>query len=351
MRRALGFATCLAVLLAGHLALACGASFGTGINVDPHQDIIITWKNGVETYVFQPTFCGTATDFGLILPVPAQLSQSPQVVDQQAFTAAATLSEPNKRQVESRGGVGCVAGASDGSKAAVDDTPTVVASGRVGFLDWVQLKADNESAFTQWLSANGYPYSDASMSVFSYYVKKGWYFLAFRISQEKTPASGTVCRALGPVALSFPTSAPVVPSRMAAASGQAGGGASYGRLWWRIFGITRSDAQLSFPNATDQYDGLWYSGAIDSASAPSFAGLAEPGDRLTRLVLSFYADSIAEDSELTLAPPKDYKGTEDIVVHDDAACALGPRGRSTHSGLLSLFGLTLVGLLCWRRWR
>jgi hypothetical protein len=69
------------------------------------------------------------------------------------------------------------------------------------------------------------------------------------------------------------------------------------------------------------------------------------------LVLSFYPGSITEDSALTLATPMDYKGTEDIVVYDDAACVLGSRAQSTRSCLLSLFGLTLVGLLCWRRWR
>jgi len=56
----------------------------------------------------------------------------------------------------------------------------VVASGQVGFLDWVELKADTESSFTDWLTANGYPYSTASADVFSYYVQKGWYFVAFR---------------------------------------------------------------------------------------------------------------------------------------------------------------------------
>jgi hypothetical protein len=59
----------------------CGLSLwrcrsATGITVDPHQDIIVVWKDNVETYVFQPIFCGTATDFGLILPVPAPLSQN-----------------------------------------------------------------------------------------------------------------------------------------------------------------------------------------------------------------------------------------------------------------------------------
>lgn len=77
MKHLLAFAACAAVLLASGTALPCGAPFGTGVAVDPHQDIIVVWKDNVETYVFQPTFCGTATDFGLILPVPASLSAQP----------------------------------------------------------------------------------------------------------------------------------------------------------------------------------------------------------------------------------------------------------------------------------
>jgi hypothetical protein len=63
-----------------------------GISANPQQDIIVAYKNGVETYVFQPTFCGTASNFGLILPVPSNLTASPALSDQQAFTTADTLS-------------------------------------------------------------------------------------------------------------------------------------------------------------------------------------------------------------------------------------------------------------------
>ncbi|HEX7505568.1 MAG TPA: DUF2330 domain-containing protein [Polyangia bacterium] len=349
-RRLLAHAAGAAVFLAAPAAFPCGAPFGTGITVDPHQDIIVVWKDNAETYVFQPIFCGTATDFGLILPVPSSLSQKPSSTDQLAFTTAAALSEPNKRQVaQQNGGIGCGASAGSESKAATQDTTTVVASGQVGFLDWVELKADTESSFTDWLEANDYPYSSAAASVFSYYVEKGWYFIAFRISQHAAPDGGTICRALGPVALSFPTTVPIVPSRMASA-GSSSTSVSQ-RFSWRIFGITRGDSQLGFSSGTNYDRTLWYSGAINAGDVASLSGLAETGDRLTRLTFSFYSGTQDPDIGLTLAAPADYRGTEDVVVYDDSACSVSRSGRLPHSLVLTLSGLALFGLLCWRRWR
>jgi Uncharacterized protein conserved in bacteria (DUF2330) len=349
MKRRIAYASALVTLLTSAAAFPCGMSFGNNVTIDPHQDIVVAWKDGVETYAFQPTFCGTATDFGLILPVPAQLSQSPATTDPNAFTTAATLSEPNKHQVTEQSSIGCATAGSESRNGglAADDSPAVVASGRVGFLDWVQLKASTESSFTDWLTANGYAYSDAASSVFSYYVTKGWYFLAFRISQDAVSGNGTVCRSLGPVVLSFPAAGPVVPSRMAAADSTS----AYSRVTWRIFGITHGDVQLTFPAANSYDQVLWYSGAIKDADVASLGGLAQSGDRLTRLTYSFYKGSATADVDLTLTPAQDYRGTEDVVVYDDSACSIRPHHRLPHSGLLSLAGLTIVALFVWRRYR
>ena len=122
-------------------------------------------------------------------------------------------------------------------------------------------------------------------------------------------------------------------------------------MTWRIFGITDGDVQLTFP-ATNSYDQvLWYSGAIKDADIASFGGLAQSGDRLTRLTYSFYKGSATADVDLSLAPAKDYRGTEDVVVHDDFACSIRPHGRLPRSCLLSLAGLTIVALFAWRRYR
>jgi hypothetical protein len=185
--------------------------------------------------------------------------------------------------------------------------------------------------------------------VFSYYVQKGWYFVAFKISQQAAPDGGTICRALGPVALSFPTPSPVVPSRMASASSSSTSTAQ--QFSWRIFGITHGDSQLAFADGNNSDRVLWYSGAINAGDVPSLSGLAGAGDRLTRLALSFYSGTSDPDISLSTITPYDYRGTEDVVVYDDSACSVSRSGRLPHSLLLSLSGLALVGLLCWRRWR
>jgi len=290
-------------------------------------------------------FCGTSTDFGLILPVPATLSQNPSLTDKQAFTTAAALSEPTKKIVNEHNGCALGGGSAAGAKSATDDT-TVVASGQVGFLDWVELKADTESSFTDWLTANGYPYSTASADVFSYYVQKGWYFVAFRISQAAAPDGGTICRALGPVCLVLPHPG-------------AGRAIAHGkrrqlfrlRFSWRIFGITHGDVELAFSDGSNSNLVLMYSGAINAGDVPSFSGLAEAGDRLTRLMLSFYPTSADPDVGLTVAAPQDYRGTENVFVYDDSACSVSRSGRSAHSFVLPLCGLAMVGLVSWRRWR
>ncbi len=194
-----------------------------------------------------------------------------------------------------------------GAPPGVDAGATVVSSGRVGFLDWVQLKADTEASFTDWLTANGYPYSTAASSVFSYYVQKGWYFVAFKISQGAVPDSGSgeVCNALGPVKLSFTSSVPVVPSRMASAATATGTYAS--GFSWRIFGITTGDQQLAFTDGANTNRVLGYSGALTASDVSSLAVLAQAGDRLTKLTLTFAYGSTDPDVGLNLASASDYR--------------------------------------------
>jgi MYXO-CTERM domain-containing protein len=306
MKTQLALAVATLGLLAAPRVFPCGAPFGNGISVNPQQDIIVAYKNGVETYVFQPTFCGTSSNFGLILPVPATLATPPALSDLQAFTTVDRLSQPKIVTVTSCYGRGTSADASVGSPPkGADGGTTVVSSGRVGFLDWAQVKADTEASFTDWLTANGYPYSSSASSVFSYYVQKGWYFVAFKISRAAVDAgSTTVCSALGPVKLAFATPVPIVPSRMAsAATAQAG---SYvAPFSWRIFGITTSDQQLAFSDGANSYRVLGYSGAVTDAS--SLAGLAQTGDRLTKLTVTFTYGSTDPDVGLSLASAGDYQ--------------------------------------------
>jgi len=134
MKTQLALAAGFVGLLAARSVFPCGAPFGNGIQAQPQQDIIVVHKNGVETYVFQPTFCGTASNFGLILPVPSTLTQSPASSDQQAFTASIRFQHrPTLPLLLVREGTLAAVGDGVAGTAPPKGGATVVATGRVAF--------------------------------------------------------------------------------------------------------------------------------------------------------------------------------------------------------------------------
>lgn len=319
MNKLASFGLTSALLLAAPAAFPCGAPFGAGVNVDPSQDIMLVQKGDQETYVFQPTFCGDAKDFGVILPVPSMLTGEPALGDAAAFTAADTLSKPKvekKTECRSRGGVG---GALDaGSFGEPNDGTKVVSSGTVGFLDWVQLEAKDEASFTSWLDANGYPYDDQAKATFAHYVAKKWFFVAFKVSNGAAPAGEKPCKSLGPIKLTFKSATPVVPSRMGSAGAtvpKPGGGSSYG-FSWRVFAITDGAQELAFADGAAPTRKLGFSGKVADGDLGKLGGLATAGDRLTKLTL-FFGNGISEDVGLKLAPAADYRETQYDVTYVD----------------------------------
>jgi MYXO-CTERM domain-containing protein len=321
MRTTLAVAAMLVVTLAAPAALPCGAPFGTGINADPRQDIIVVHKNGVETYVFQPRFCGFAREFGLVLPVPAKLSAQPELTPKAAFAKLTDLSQPQYEYVTA-----CTprwaadGGARADATAGGGNGPSVISSGTVGFMDYAQLDTVSTEALTAWLTLNGYPYDAQATAAFDYYVQKGWYFVTFRISQGIDGGVGTGCKDLGPVKLSFPTSTPVVPSRMATARSKdtSGSLASSTSFSWNIFGITDGSQQLVFTNTGPTSRAFKFSGLLGSEDAASMADLAVAGDRATKLMITFAYGATDPDIGLALGAGKDYR--EIITVYNYVLC-------------------------------
>jgi len=313
MRTKLALATLLAVALAAPAALPCGAPFGNGINVDPKQDIVVVHKNGAETYVFQPRFCGTAQEFGLILPVPAKLSAQPTLSKAAVFTELDDVSQPtivyntvcNGRTAGAGGGSGSI----DSAMMDASAPPTVVSSGTVGFMDYAQLEATSVDALTAWLDTNGYPYDSLAKTAFDSYVAKGWLFVAFRVNQGAVPNGSTICKDLGPIKLTFPTAEPVVPTRMATARARdTSGMLSYGSGFsWRVFGITAGSEQIGFASGTSSARTLNFSGLLAATEVAQLDGLAVAGDRAVKLNLTFSYGSTDPDVALAEGAAKDYR--------------------------------------------
>ena len=312
-------------------ALPCGGGFGHGLAIDPSQKIVIVYRDGIETYVFSPHFCGQAAEFGLILPVPNKLAGSPSL----ANAAHVIVQETRCGTIlpsDRAGAQGTTNGGGEGVQ--------VVNRGQVGMFDWALLKADSAAAFTDWLDTAQYPYDQGALKQFQYYVSKGWYFVAFRVTADSKapPAGSTLCGDLGPIELSFPSTSPVIPARIAAV-----GDSSHWQFGWRVFTLAarQQRSTVSGINST-----LLFSGSIDDLTAyPALGKLARTGDRLTKLDLTFWGGDLESDISLDADPNQtDFRQTitqTNWVACDDKGCTMG--GAAAAWSLL-VTGLGLLGL-------
>jgi len=354
MNRVISLSALGVLLLASGEALPCGGAFGNTVTIDPIQKIVVSYKNGVETYILNPYFCGNSASFGLILPVPATLTQNPTLGQTQLYTDIGTVSAPTI-QTQTACATGGSASASTGGGANTGGPPgtTVINRGQVGIFDWVLLQATSATAFTDWLTANGFPYQATAQTAFSYYVSTGWYFVAFKVTTGSSgtgaggagtggagtggaggksgssppntspigsggtggsTGSGTtrICGNFGPVMLSFASATqPVVPARIAAVSSN--------QLNWTLYTLAAQQMRLRDYGAT-----LRFSGSLTTADMSTYSSLgpiAQAGDRLTELLLSLPSSST---TDLVLEPDPnqaDYRRTEIQTVY--VSCTTG----------------------------
>lgn len=300
MRRFIASATFAVTTLAASAALPCGGGFGAGLEVNPSQEIVVVHDQGRETYIFSPHFCGKSAEFGLVLPIPDVLFANPTLAEEALFTELDELTAPRIEYVDvcmNSDSSGSGPGSGGGSGAAdAGSGVDVVNRGQVGIFDWALLKADSTAAFTDWLDANGFPYEPAAIAHFSHYVTQDWHFVAFKVTvdQNDPPAGYDLCGALGPISLTFPSVAPVIPARIAAV-----GGSGDRPFVWDIFALGDGSMTARTPGVTTE---LKYTNGLTAdqlASRPELAKITAPGSKLTKLRLTF-KNSIEED--ITLEP-------------------------------------------------
>jgi hypothetical protein len=276
-------------------AKPCGGAFGTSYTIQPAQKIVVSYHNGVETYVFNPNFCGKADSFGLILPIPSVLTSNPELGKTQLYTDLASVAAPTIVTTQACMMKGSGGGASTGvgGSAGGSNGTTVIQRGQVGIFDWALLQATSVASFTEWLTANGFPYSATTTNTFQPYVDKGWYFVAFKVSPGGSSSgtagagptttgvagssSATICGSFGPVGLSFAIAPnPVIPARIASVSSTS--------LSWDIFAIAPQQMRMQNYTTILQFSGAFSS--ADLASYSSLATVAQSGDRLTELMFT-----------------------------------------------------------------
>jgi hypothetical protein len=341
MRRLVPYCACAALFLAVGEARPCGGAFGVNYTLDPSQRIVVSHHAGVETYVFNPRFCGQASSFGLILPVPAALSANPTLGSGALYTDLAKAAAPTiVTQTTCTRGTGGASSGTGGKGGVPPDATTVIDRGQVGIFDWALLQATTVASFTDWLTTNGYPYQSAAASTFQYYVTNGWYFVAFKVSVDPGGAGGnggggtsstTICGNFGPIMLSFPAAtSPVVPARIAMLSSSS--------LQWTIYTLASQRLRLRDYYTTLRFSGVL--GATELASYPGVASVAQAGDRLTELFLN-----TTPNSDLVLEPDPsqaDYRSTEyqTVVI----ACSGGSGSGGAATGGIASGGAATGGI-------
>ena len=340
-RTLLGIALAIMGWLWASPVLPCGGGFGMGLRVSAAQDIVVSYKAGVETYQFSPQFCGQSAKFGFVLPVPQALSSTPTLGAATTVSDLQGIAAPTLQYVCPLNGAGNYGGSSGGAASGVDSGSgpivQVIEKGQVGIFDYSVIKADTPSAFTDWLNANQYPYSSESSAQFAYYVSAGWYFVAFKVTADsENPPSGTqLCGNLGPIKLAFPASTAVIPARIAAATSagdDAGAYASSGSsnsylndtyLSWTIYyigthevSLFQGDAGANVP-ATVQFSGQV---SADEITAYPAGGVAAAGDWFTELNVVF--DPAQLTSDLTFqSNPTDVAYRPVVWEYSYAACS------------------------------
>jgi hypothetical protein len=317
----------------------------------PGQKILVVARGGAEQYVFQPSFCGEAAQFGLILPVPTTLTQEPTLASATLFADLDAIAAPKVvHRTECSGSKLAGAGVEDaGMGEGWHNGTQVIDSGQVGIFDWVLLKAGSAASFTDWLDANGFPHAASADAQFGTYVGLGWYFVAFKVTaSDRAPAAGTLlCGDLGPIQLAFSTDAPVIPTRIAQVST---GGSTW--LSWRVYTL---GPQQWTTSGSEYSPTPHFAGAVTAAHLATYAelgALAVAGDRLTKLDVGFEA-SVSADLTLTAVAASDYRETVTEVTYEDCGvCTVGPAGRSRALALgLGALAAALVAFAAWRRRR
>jgi hypothetical protein len=327
-------------------AWACGGFFAQEIEVAPDQTIIVAHRAGLETYIFRPRFCGAAKDFGVILPIPATLSTSPTLADNALYDQLDQYTAPEKVEVcaSSGGGIGC-GGASKGDFGQAGGLDAgmgvdVVDRGRVGNFDYAILKADTVNAFTDWLDQNGFPHGSGGSDAYQHYVTKQWYFVAFKVHADTAapPTGMKLCGDLGPIELTFPAPQIVVPARIASVNAASGGMPK-----WRVVLVAASQQKLASGSPFSQE--VYFSNSLrqaDLETYPALAGLAQGGERLTVLNVTFPWGGASDDVNIADdSRQADFRTKRNVYKDCSGGCATG--GTVATNALLAAAVLGLLG--------
>lgn len=169
------------------------------------QTNLVVWDaaHGTEHFVRDAKFLTNAKDLGFIAPTPSRPVLSD--VDPTVFDTLESFAPPSPGAA--------TAGAMEMTKSA--GSVSVIETKDVAGYRATVLRATDEAALIAWLQDNGYPAPAFARAWAAPYVRRGWYFTAFKVKGGQNSKTG-------PVRMSFATKTPFNPYSVPAQNGRGG---------------------------------------------------------------------------------------------------------------------------------
>ncbi|MGI5816747.1 MAG: DUF2330 domain-containing protein [Armatimonadota bacterium] len=361
------------LIVTGLTVMADGGYFPVfeGVAETADQRAIVIDHGNAQTIVLQTGYDGDASEFAWVIPLPTRIAGATAVstADPAIFETLHDLTAPRYLAgYEGSSGICGCAGAGGGT----DGSPTlggvtVWDSFSVDRWDVAVLSAQESGELATWLNDNGYAFGTGDDAMLAYYVNKGWYFVAFKISPHADTGGGGGGEQFRPLSLTFATGEPVFPMRISGVSTTRRVEVliyvlSAGRVEAKNYTTAPIKARSIWSGSDFDtvYDG-WFEETIADAGGRAlvveYAGAVPqwwvdrpPFDAILQQGRSYYVTRMR-----TRLTPEQM--TEDIVIgaaaeRDDLQVVAGS-GMAALRGRLALAALLLAGVqgVALRRWR
>ena len=187
-----------------------------GYTILPDDDaqvfLMYSEQDRTETLVIQPAFSGTATEFGMVMPLPARpaINEAPEDMFD-TLLRYTTIRYDDTRTLEDA----LITQQARPSSAGV----VVVERKDVGDFTTIVLTAETADALVEWLNGNGFEFKAEDRENFEYYVEKGgYYFAAMKVNMDRADLDdgGMINGNLRPIEFVFESEYPMLPLRIMA---------------------------------------------------------------------------------------------------------------------------------------
>jgi len=282
------------------------------------QRNILIFEEDQVGLIPQVHFEGNASDFGILVPVPARPTLS--TVGANVFSEASFMTQPLVRS----SGSGCdceneeisspfmIENQTDAILSMEDESGVIVVyEKKVGMYQAVVLQATSVTDLTDWLNENKYSHNTNDADLLQDYVAQNWYFVAMKLDTAETPQridqwwSATTTPAK--ITFDYSEEKLTYPLKISAISTNEKS---------NVLIYTISADPMRFPRADVEYSNKIDSDEAEAISRnyPQFSQLIKTGNFVTKLYHSFSKAEMSQDIEITKSD--DYREFRKIEYGD-----------------------------------